>query len=150
MELHERDNTRAKMEADEVAQLGGEMVFQDAAAATDDAEEQLAKEKEACVICMCDFEAGDLARQLPCCHIFHKECVDGWLQQGHKSCPVCRVSIEVTLATRMTSVSAPVVGGESKAEDLASLQEEKDGGSGGGGITSDCERDIHKPVSIVQ
>ncbi len=135
MELHERDNARAKMAADEVAQLGGEIVFQDAAATArghSGEEHQDGAKGTSCVVCMCDLETGDLARQLACGHIFHKQCVDGWLQEGHKSCPVCRISIEVTPATPTPAVSVAVGRGESKAEDPASLQEEKDGRSAGG------------------
>ncbi len=33
-----------------------------------------------CVICMCDFENGQLLRVLPCSHEFHSKCVDKWLK----------------------------------------------------------------------
>lgn len=35
-----------------------------------------------CVVCMCDFEARNLLRVLPCSHEFHARCVDKWLKVG--------------------------------------------------------------------
>ncbi|BFY98155.1 hypothetical protein BsWGS_01195 [Bradybaena similaris] len=42
-----------------------------------------------CVVCLCDFEAEDLLRALPCFHGFHAECVDTWLKRN-PTCPICR------------------------------------------------------------
>jgi hypothetical protein len=36
-----------------------------------------------CVVCMCDFEARQLVRVLPCAHEFHAKCVDKWLKVKH-------------------------------------------------------------------
>ena len=33
-----------------------------------------------CVVCMCDFEAKQNLRVLPCAHEFHSRCVDKWLK----------------------------------------------------------------------
>ncbi|KAJ3390838.1 Ras- protein Rab-28 [Entophlyctis sp. JEL0112] len=75
-----------------------------------------------CSVCLCDYEEGQLLRQLPCFHAFHRECIDGWLMEalveidagrgpatadaatdapqvvvshrrGHRECPVCKQSI---------------------------------------------------------
>ncbi|PLW21874.1 hypothetical protein PCANC_03348 [Puccinia coronata f. sp. avenae] len=45
-----------------------------------------------CPICVCDFEEDDDIRMLPCDarHQFHKECVDPWLLNESKFCPLCR------------------------------------------------------------
>ncbi|CAH7666441.1 expressed protein [Phakopsora pachyrhizi] len=45
-----------------------------------------------CPICVCDFEDGDDIRVLPCDarHQFHKECVDPWLLNESRLCPLCR------------------------------------------------------------
>ncbi|RWS24344.1 E3 ubiquitin-protein ligase RNF38-like protein [Leptotrombidium deliense] len=42
-----------------------------------------------CVVCMCDFEARQLLRVLPCSHEFHARCVDKWLKTN-RTCPICR------------------------------------------------------------
>jgi hypothetical protein len=42
-----------------------------------------------CAVCMCDFTTGDQAKQMPCKHIFHPDCIHPWLAK-HNSCPNCR------------------------------------------------------------
>ncbi|XVF51998.1 hypothetical protein PTKIN_Ptkin04bG0229900 [Pterospermum kingtungense] len=48
-----------------------------------------------CAICLGEFSEDDMLRLLTiCCHVFHKECVDLWLE-SHKTCPVCRGELDV-------------------------------------------------------
>ncbi|XVF13643.1 hypothetical protein REPUB_Repub08aG0225400 [Reevesia pubescens] len=48
-----------------------------------------------CPICLGEFIDDDMLRLLTnCCHVFHKECVDLWLD-SHKTCPVCRGELDV-------------------------------------------------------
>ncbi|XP_023287910.1 RING finger protein 44 [Orussus abietinus] len=42
-----------------------------------------------CVVCMCDFEAPQSLRVLPCSHEFHAKCIDKWLK-SNRTCPICR------------------------------------------------------------
>nr|CAD7456838.1 unnamed protein product [Timema tahoe] len=39
-------------------------------------------DQTSCVVCMCDFEARQMLRVLPCSHEFHAKCVDKWLKQS--------------------------------------------------------------------
>ncbi|KAF9378622.1 E3 ubiquitin-protein ligase znrf3 [Podila verticillata] len=45
-----------------------------------------------CTICLCEYEPDDLLRQMPCQHLFHKECVDEWLKLK-RTCPLCKFDI---------------------------------------------------------
>ncbi|PKA66382.1 E3 ubiquitin-protein ligase RING1-like [Apostasia shenzhenica] len=54
---------------------------------------QLEQELSQCYICLVEYEAGDLIRILPCQHEFHINCIDKWLKEIHRVCPVCRRNI---------------------------------------------------------
>ncbi|KAL0538887.1 hypothetical protein IC582_023054 [Cucumis melo] len=47
-----------------------------------------------CVICLDEIEVGGLAKQMPCNHKFHGECIQKWLEL-HGSCPVCRYQMPI-------------------------------------------------------
>ncbi|VVD03960.1 unnamed protein product [Leptidea sinapis] len=40
-------------------------------------------EQTSCVVCMCEFEARQTLRVLPCAHEFHAKC-------SNRTCPICR------------------------------------------------------------
>lgn len=45
-----------------------------------------------CVVCLGEFEEKKLVKVIPGCgHVFHPDCIDGWLVL-HGSCPICRCS----------------------------------------------------------
>ncbi|XP_010676682.2 uncharacterized protein LOC104892442 isoform X1 [Beta vulgaris subsp. vulgaris] len=46
-----------------------------------------------CYICLVEYEEGDEMRILPCHHEFHKKCIDKWLKEIHRVCPLCRGDI---------------------------------------------------------
>ncbi|GLJ55447.1 hypothetical protein SUGI_1190550 [Cryptomeria japonica] len=44
-----------------------------------------------CAVCLCSFEANDEIRELGnCCHAFHRNCLEKWIDLEHKRCPLCR------------------------------------------------------------
>ncbi|KAM5573415.1 RING-H2 finger protein ATL29-like [Rosa sericea] len=49
-----------------------------------------------CAICLVEFEDDSMLRLLTaCCHVFHQECIDLWLE-SHKTCPFCRGNLELS------------------------------------------------------
>lgn len=46
--------------------------------------------RKECVVCLCTLRDGERVRKLDCCHVFHKDCFDGWLNHRNFNCPLCR------------------------------------------------------------
>lgn len=49
-------------------------------------------EEDPCAICLDDLRTTKRARQLPCGHIFHSQCVDPWVLH-RLTCPLCVASV---------------------------------------------------------
>ena len=45
-----------------------------------------------CVICIDELEMKETCKMINCNHVFHKECIQDWLNVKH-NCPICRTSI---------------------------------------------------------
>nr|XP_043629661.1 brassinosteroid-responsive RING protein 1-like [Erigeron canadensis] len=47
---------------------------------------------EKCVVCLYEFDEDDEIRGLSNCkHVFHKSCIDKWMEHDRKTCPLCRM-----------------------------------------------------------
>ncbi|KAG6407567.1 hypothetical protein SASPL_130559 [Salvia splendens] len=76
-----------------------------------------------CAICLVEFRSSDVLRLLTaCCHVFHRECIDLWLE-SHKTCPVCRRDLNSPLQSPVKSPRVSVneeEGDEGARQDLDS------------------------------
>ncbi|XP_059643562.1 brassinosteroid-responsive RING protein 1-like [Cornus florida] len=46
---------------------------------------------ESCAVCLYEFDGSDEIRRLTNCrHIFHRSCLDRWMDHDQKTCPLCR------------------------------------------------------------
>ncbi|KAK8956383.1 putative E3 ubiquitin-protein ligase RHA2B [Platanthera guangdongensis] len=43
-----------------------------------------------CRVCLARFEMDSVVNRLPCGHLFHKSCVEQWLDYQNETCPLCR------------------------------------------------------------
>jgi hypothetical protein len=48
-----------------------------------------------CTVCLEPIVDDTECRLLSCYHIFHKECIDGWLKR-QKNCPMCKKEFQMT------------------------------------------------------
>ncbi|TNV78161.1 hypothetical protein FGO68_gene4262 [Halteria grandinella] len=46
-----------------------------------------------CSVCHCQFAEGDVMKQLPCNHQFHKACIEPWFERND-TCPICRLQLQ--------------------------------------------------------
>ncbi|KAJ7950699.1 putative Ring finger protein [Quillaja saponaria] len=82
-----------------------------------------------CAICLSKFEQHDQLRLLPlCCHAFHAECIDTWLQ-SNLTCPLCRSSIFASESDIMKVFHSSSAGGDSFRLEIGNIS--------GRGIVSD-------------
>lgn len=50
---------------------------------------------DTCAVCLNQLREEDEVRELRnCCHVFHRECIDRWVDHDyHNSCPLCRAPL---------------------------------------------------------
>ena len=55
-----------------------------------------------CTICLSEFSIGECVADLPCKHLFHKDCIEKWIFEGHaneRGCPLCKSAVETGVQT---------------------------------------------------
>jgi hypothetical protein len=40
-----------------------------------------------------NYKIDDTVKTLPCFHIFHKNCIEGWFNNNKNNCPICKNDI---------------------------------------------------------
>ncbi|KAF8111685.1 hypothetical protein N665_0073s0043 [Sinapis alba] len=64
------------------------------------------KSSQECSVCLNEFQEDEKLRIIPnCCHVFHIDCIDIWLQ-SNANCPLCRTSVSCDASFSLDLISA--------------------------------------------
>ncbi|CAK9136576.1 unnamed protein product [Ilex paraguariensis] len=74
-------------------------------AAGTEKERVISGEDAVCCICLAKYANNDELRELPCCHYFHKECVDKWLKLN-ALCPLCKGEVGESILSSISEATA--------------------------------------------
>ncbi|XP_058780953.1 E3 ubiquitin-protein ligase At1g12760-like [Vicia villosa] len=78
-------------------------------------ERMISGEDAVCCICIANYENNDELRELPCSHLFHKDCVDKWLKIN-ALCPLCKREVGRNETEPVIQENASQQRGESRIE----------------------------------
>ncbi|KAG7532912.1 Zinc finger RING-type [Arabidopsis thaliana x Arabidopsis arenosa] len=74
---------------------------------TGEGEGEEEKSSQECSVCLSEFQDEEKLRIIPnCCHLFHIDCIDVWLQ-NNANCPLCRARVSCDTSFPPDRVSAP-------------------------------------------
>lgn len=48
---------------------------------------------EICSICLDEYAPDDVLGELPCGHVFHRDCIGKWLTERSSTCPLCKTDL---------------------------------------------------------
>ncbi|KAE8725012.1 putative 2-oxoglutarate and Fe(II)-dependent oxygenase superfamily protein [Hibiscus syriacus] len=70
---------------------------------------KIGKDTLECAVCLNEFEDDETLRMIPICsHVFHPDCINGWLS-SHSTCPVCRANLAPNTDETITCAAAAEV-----------------------------------------
>ncbi|KAL8138697.1 hypothetical protein V2J09_004698 [Rumex salicifolius] len=78
-------------------------------AAGTEKERVISGEDAVCCICLAKYTENDELRELPCVHLFHKECVDKWLKIN-ALCPLCKNEVGESVLSSLAEATASIRG----------------------------------------
>uniref|UniRef100_A0A0D9X988 RING-type domain-containing protein n=1 Tax=Leersia perrieri TaxID=77586 RepID=A0A0D9X988_9ORYZ len=63
-----------------------------------------------CRVCLARFEPESVVNRLPCGHLFHRACLEKWLDYDHATCPLCRHRLLLPAAAANESPATAMAG----------------------------------------